>query len=289
MSDIITTKRQINGEQVSETRQSASPVFYAPTNPPTTVGTFTKAMQDMTAAVAGAEADEAPVVKRSPGRPKGSKTSPEKIGRAQRERDRQRIREERAFEIEREQAERQYEIDKRLAEHTMEIERARQEFEFAQERRRIENQSRRVAPRDPLRAWVLSFTLGLALLILAASAVFSFATIADAAQWLQPSWPWLVWLLPIATEFFIVFGGMDTLISQSRGDKKGARTGLAIMLAASLVAVIANGAHTLSEWEQGAGLDDWRAWVGIGLSALIPIATVVASKRAINLVFAKGV
>jgi len=273
MSDIISAKREINGEPVpaapavSETpaRKSASPVFYMPTTPTA-----------LSAAMDAAEAAAVPT-KRPPGRPKGSKTSPEKVGRAQRERDRERIREDRAFEIEREQAERQYEI-----------ERARREAEYERERKALEGEAKRVTPRDPLRAWVLYWTLALALLILIASGIFSFATIADAAEWLRPAWPGLVWLLPIATEFFIVFGGMDTLISQARGDRRGARTGLWIMISASLVAVIANGAHTLSEWEQSGGLADWRAWVGIGLSALIPIATVVASKRAINLVFAKG-
>lgn len=281
MSDIISAKREINGEPVpaapavSETpaRKSASPVFYMPTTPTALSAAMDAAEAEAEAAAASASAP----AKRPPGRPKGSKTSPEKIGRAQRERDRERIREERAFEIEREQAERQYEI-----------ERARREAAFAREQKALEGEAKRVTPRDPLRAWVLYSTLALALLILTASGIFSFATIADAAEWLRPSWPGLVWLLPIATEFFIVFGGMDTLISQARGDRRGARTGLWIMISASLVAVIANGAHTLSEWEQTGGLGDWRAWVGIGLSALIPIATVVASKRAINLVFAKG-
>lgn len=256
-SDIISAKREINGEVSGNQGQQAQQVVYMPT----TVGRVVDAIPE----------------RRPPGRPKGSKTSPEKIGRAQRERDRERIREERAFEVEREQTERQYEI-----------ERARREAEFERERKALEGEAKRVTPRDPLRAWVLYSTLALALLILVASGIFSFATIADAAEWLRPAWPGLVWLLPIATEFFIVFGGMDTLISQARGDRRGARTGLWIMISASLVAVIANGAHTLSEWEQSGGLGDWRAWVGIGLSALIPIATVVASKRAINLVFAKG-
>jgi len=283
MSDIITTKRQINGEPGGPVSGNGAFVERLLQQADTELGVVA-ARGNPEAAI-----EQAEPAKRPPGRPKGSKTDPEKLSRTKAERERQRIRDERAFEIEREEAERRYEVERLRAEHAAELERAQREFEFSQERAALENQTKRVAPRDPLRAWVLSFTLGLALLILAASAVFSFATIADAAQWLQPSWPWLVWLLPIATEFFIVFGGMDTLISQARGDKKGARTGLAIMLAASLVAVIANGAHTLSEWEQGSGLDDWRAWVGIGLSALIPIATVVASKRAINLVFAKGV
>lgn len=167
------------------------------------------------------------------------------------------------------------------------VQRAERKFELEQAEKRLERIRKRAEPIDPLRSAVLYATLVLSLLILVSSAIFSFATIAAVGAWLMPVWPWLVWLLPVATEFFIVFGSMDTLISQARGDLKGTRTGLIVMLVASCVAVTANAAHTLSEWMLLGGLD-WRAWIGVGLSGLIPIATVVAAKRAIALVFDKG-
>lgn len=170
---------------------------------------------------------------------------------------------------------------------TEQVSREERRWEREQAQRKIEGLRKRAEPIDPLRSVVLYATFTLSLLILIASGIFSFATIAAVGEWLRPSWAWLVWLIPVATEFFIVFGGMDTLISQARGDRRGARTGLIVMFAASLVAVVANGAHALSEWQTDGNLGDWRAWVGIGLSAAIPIATVVAAKRAISLVFSK--
>jgi len=161
----------------------------------------------------------------------------------------------------------------------------RREFEIAKGRRLLEREGKRAEPIDPLRKSALYSTLALALLILTASAIFSFAAIMSVAEWMFPSWPWLVVLVPIATEFFIVFFGMDSLISQARGDERGARFAFWGMAVASGVAVIANVAHTVA----GASLDPssvlWQTAVGVLLSALIPIGTLLAAKRAIRLVF----
>lgn len=309
MSDIIETKRKINGEPtpvgkrdktVAETitekmtpvsgNESASPVTYKVTPPAEAVG--------VAAVETAAPEAEAPVAKKrrpGPGRPVTtgnahySKAELAARDRRQRERERDLIRDEREFERETAEFERQFERERVLAERQAQIETRLAEFEFAQRSKELSEAERRAEPLSPLRKGVLYGTLALSLLILLASAIYSFATIADVGEWLKAPWPWLAFLLPVATEFFIVFGGMDALISQARGDKKGARIGLWVMIGASMVAVLANGAHALSEWQiEDPGLTDWRAYVGIFLSALIPIATVIASKRAIALVFSKG-
>lgn len=294
MTDIINAKRDINGETpiapAVSGNESASPVVYKADG--------VTPVEASAIGVAPAEAAAAPAPKKrrgGPGRPVTtgnahySKAELAARDRRQRERERDLVRDEREFERETAQFEREFEQERIRAERQAQIETRQAEFEFNQRSKALDERERRVEPLSPLRRGVLNGTLVLALLILVASAVYSFATIADVGQWLRAPWPWLAFLLPIATEFFIVFGGMDALISQARGDKRGARIGLWVMIGASMVAVLANGAHAFSEWEQSAeGLADWRAWVGIFLSGLIPIATVIASKRAIALVFAKG-
>lgn len=310
MSDIIETKRKINGEAtvptgrsktVAETitekmtpvsgNESASPVTYKVTDPAEPV-----AVAPVKAAAETPAETPAPKKRRpGPGRPVTtgnahySKAELAARDRRQRERERDLIRDEREFERETAEFERQFERDRVLAERQAQIEARLAEFEFTQRSKELTEAERRAEPLSPLRKGVLYGTLTLSLLILLASAIYSFATIADVGEWLKAPWPWLAFLLPVATEFFIVFGGMDALISQARGDKKGARIGLWVMIGASMVAVLANGAHALSEWQiEDPGLTDWRAYVGIFLSALIPIATVIASKRAIALVFSKA-
>jgi uncharacterized membrane protein YcjF (UPF0283 family) len=163
------------------------------------------------------------------------------------------------------------------------VEKAAAELNVA--RKVLAEKARRADPLDPLKKAVLYSTLVLALLILIASAIFSFATIAAVAEWMRPPLPFMVWLVPVAIEFFIVFFGMDSIISQARGDKKGARFAFVGMLVATSVAVIANAAHTVAE---SPDMADWRAWVGVFLSALIPVGTLLAAKRAIRLVFRQG-
>lgn len=294
MSDLIQTKRGINGEYPLKSSADAGPV--SGNAPQEDTGSASPVVYTEVAKVIPAPEPEKKKRRGGPGRPVTtgnahySKAELAARDRRQRERERDLIRDERAFERETETAEREYEQQRQRDAHRFEQERQEAEFEFTQARRELDERKKLAKPLNSLRKGVLYGTLVLALLILLSSAIFSFATIAAVGEWLQPSWPWLVWLLPVATEFFIVFGGMDTLISQARGDKRGARIGLWVMLSASLVAVVANAAHAYSEWEiaGGGAILDWRAYVGILLAGLIPVATVVAAKRAINLVFAKA-
>lgn len=299
MSEIIQTKRTINGEPASAVsgNTSASPVVYKEGDTQKRVTTAEAlGWVERDTAVAETTPKAEPKKRRGgPGRPVStgnshySKAELASRDRRQREREREIIREDREFERETAEFERQFEQERLLAQRQAEIDTRVSEFNFSQRSKELSEAESRAEPLSALRKGVLYGTLALSLLILIASAVYSFATIADVGEWLKAPWPWLAYLLPIATEFFIVFGGMDALISQARGDKKGARIGLWVMIGASMVAVLANGAHALSEWQSvDPTLSDWRAYVGIFLSALIPIATVIASKRAIALVFAKG-
>jgi hypothetical protein len=147
--------------------------------------------------------------------------------------------------------------------------------------------ARRAKPVDPRTKGVFATALTMAAAILLSAGLFSFASIAAAAEWMQPEWPWLVWVVPFFLEFFIVFFGIDAVISQANGDKKGANWALAWMFVFSGVAVIGNAAHTIDGWGEAA-LTDWRAWVGTGLAALAPLSVVLIVKRTSRLVFVRS-
>lgn len=159
-----------------------------------------------------------------------------------------------------------------------------------QERKRIEEEeiaaSKRAKPIDPLRTAVLIGALFLALIILTTSAVFSFATVAAVAEWMVPEWDWLVWVVPGFIEAFIIFFGIDSIVSQAKGKRRDAITALVWMLVFSAVAVVGNAAHTIDGW--GGELTDWRAWVGTGFSAIAPLSVVLITKRVSKLVFAES-
>jgi len=160
------------------------------------------------------------------------------------------------------------------------------DLERAQRRIELEQLSlaeKRAKPIDPLRKGVLWIALIIAGVILATSAVFSFATIAATAEWMMPAWAWLVWVVPGFIELFIIYFGIDAVISQANGRAKDSRSALLWMLVFSGVAVLGNVAHTISGWGD---LSDWRSWVGVMFSALAPLGVVLVVKRTARLVFA---
>lgn len=163
------------------------------------------------------------------------------------------------------------------------IEREEIQFEAQQRRKALEQRAKRAEPMDPLRAGVLFVALGIAIVILATSGVFSFATIVATAAWMMPAWDWLVWIVPGFVELFIVFFGVDAIVSQARGKKRDSNWALFWMLVFSGVAVLGNAAHTIAEWGD---LSDWRAWIGTLFSALAPLGVVLITKRVSRLVFA---
>ena len=121
-------------------------------------------------------------------------------------------------------------------------------------------------------------------IIFVTSALFSFATVAAAAEWMRPPWPALVWVVPGFVEAFIIWFGFDAIISQARGRAKDARSALVWMFVFASVGVIANAAHTVAEWGSDFS-STWTAWIGTGMSALAPLSVVLITKRVSRLVF----
>ena len=151
---------------------------------------------------------------------------------------------------------------------------------------------------DPQRRVAFIVALVLACLIFATSALFSFPTIAATAALMLPVWGFLVWVVPGFVEAFIVYFGIETIIWQARAanEKKysaGQRANAQKMsdsslwwqVAFTMVAVIANGAHTFMGYETTNALGTWQAWLGIGLASLAPLSVVLITKRASRLIF----
>lgn len=116
--------------------------------------------------------------------------------------------------------------------------------------------------------------------------VFSYFALVEVAVWMRPPAEWLTYLVPGFIEIVIVLSALDYTISRSRGST--GRVPFAAMVAASLVAVIGNAAHTLYEWLADGDVP-WEGWIGVGLAAIVPLVVVYISKRLTVTVFAEPI
>lgn len=116
--------------------------------------------------------------------------------------------------------------------------------------------------------------------------VFSYFALVEVAVWMRPPQEWLTFLVPGFIELVIVLSALDYTISRSRGTT--GRVPFAAMIAASLIAVIGNAAHTLYEWLAD-GAVPWEGWIGVGLAAIVPLVVVYISKRLTVTVFAEPI
>jgi hypothetical protein len=80
----------------------------------------------------------------------------------------------------------------------------------------------------------------------------------------------------------ILFGTYDYIITRSRGNN--GIVPMASMILFSLLAVVGNASHTISEW-QSEGAVPWFGWIGVTMSAFVPFVVVYISKRLSTLVF----
>lgn len=130
----------------------------------------------------------------------------------------------------------------------------------------------------------LLVSLSLAAIALITSFVVSYSTLVAVAEWMRLEWEPLNWVVPGFIEVLILFSTYDFLITRSRGGT--GRVPLWSMIGFSVVAVIANAAHSYQAWQADGELP-WFAWIGVGLSAIVPFVVVYISKRLSGLVFAE--
>lgn len=133
---------------------------------------------------------------------------------------------------------------------------------------------------------VLMTLLILSGIALLTSFVFSYFALVEVAVWMRPPQEWLTLLVPGFIELVIVLSALDYVVARSRGES--GRTPFWMMIGMSAVAVVGNAAHTFYEWAN-VGPVPWEGWLGVVLSAIVPLIVVYISKRITSTVFSEPI
>jgi len=149
----------------------------------------------------------------------------------------------------------------------------------------IEQEERRATRLLPDTNGSLVIALLLATVGLLTSFVVSYFTLVSVASWMRLPWDGLDYIVPGFIEVMILFGTYDYIITRSRGNK--GFTPMASMILFSLLSVVGNASHTITEW-QADGEVPWFGWIGVIMSAFVPFVVVYISKRLSTLVFVEA-
>jgi hypothetical protein len=131
---------------------------------------------------------------------------------------------------------------------------------------------------------VLATAVALVGVLMISSFIVSFTGLYDASEWtgLPEEFRWLPALFIDAA---ILAYTIALIVFKARGESVW-RTVVALIGFAT-ISVIANVAHTVSYW--GGNLLDFRAWVGVAITASAPIAVLLAAEEISRLAFQKRV
>lgn len=129
---------------------------------------------------------------------------------------------------------------------------------------------------------VLALAVALVGVLMVSSFVVSFSGIYDASEWTGLP-EYFRWLPAIFIDAAILAYTIALIVFKARGESVW-RTVAGLMGFAG-ISVIANIAHTVSYWN--GELTDFRAWVGVAITASAPIAVLLASEEITRLAFAK--
>ena len=149
----------------------------------------------------------------------------------------------------------------------------------------LEQEERRATRLLPDTNSSLVFALVLAMIGLLTSFLVSYFTLVSVASWMRLPWAGLDFIVPGFIEVMILFGTYDYIISRSRGNS--GTVPMASMVLFSLLSVIGNASHTITEW-QADGAVPWFGWIGVLMSAFVPFVVVYISKRLSTLVFVEA-
>jgi hypothetical protein len=141
------------------------------------------------------------------------------------------------------------------------------------------NKSNRINP-DSLP--VLYTAIALVSLLMITSFTVSFSGIYEVSAWTGLP-PVLQWLPALFIDAAILAYTISLVVFKARGESTW-RT-LVGLTGFAAMSVVANVAHTLSFWE--GSLVDYRAWIGVAITALAPIAVLLASEEITRLAFDK--
>lgn len=138
---------------------------------------------------------------------------------------------------------------------------------------------------SPDRWFVGVFAILLVTVIMVASYIFSYATIADAAIWSGvPEWAgWVRYLAPIFIDGAILTYTVSFAIYRWRGEQGNAKISRRWLWAFTLVSVLVNGAHAAAFWLWD--LSKYEAWFGILIAISAPLAALVSAEEVVRLSF----
>lgn len=129
---------------------------------------------------------------------------------------------------------------------------------------------------------VLATAVALVCVLMVSSFVVSFSGLYDASEWTGLP-EYFRWLPALFIDAAILAYTIALIVFKARGESVW-RTVVALIGFAS-ISIIANVAHTVSYW--GGNLLDFRAWVGVAITASAPIAVLLAAEEISRLAFQK--
>ena len=129
---------------------------------------------------------------------------------------------------------------------------------------------------------VLLTAIALVSILMISSFIVSFSGIYTVSAWTGLP-PFLQWLPALFIDAAILAYTISLVVLKARGDSVW-RTFLGLIAFASM-SVAANIAHTLAFWD--GELTDYRAWMGVAITASAPIAVLLASEEITRLAFRK--
>lgn len=127
---------------------------------------------------------------------------------------------------------------------------------------------------------VLAVAVGLVGVLMISSFVVSFSGLYDASEWTGLPQN-LRWLPALFIDAAILAYTIALIVFKARGESVW-RTLVGLGAFAGM-SVVANIAHTVSYWD--GNLTDFRAWVGVAITASAPIAVLLASEEITRLAF----
>lgn len=145
---------------------------------------------------------------------------------------------------------------------------------------RVEAPKKKSARLNPDAVPVLATAVGLVSILMVSSFAVSFTGIYEVSAWTGLPVN-LQWLPALFIDAAILAYTISLIVFKARGESVW-RT-LAGLSGFALVSVVANIAHTLSFWN--GSLVDFRAWIGVLITASAPIAVLLASEEITRLAF----
>lgn len=131
---------------------------------------------------------------------------------------------------------------------------------------------------------VLATAVTLVGVLMVSSFIVSFSGLYDASEWTGLP-EYFRWLPALFIDAAILAYTIALIVFKARGESVW-RTVLGLVGFAT-ISVIANVSHTLSYWD--GSLVDYRAWIGVAITASAPIAVLLAAEEIARLAFAKKI